>query len=377
MIASKFFTNKFTEDIAENIEITTEKIEIRNGDTLATTLNNAKLTEKGVNEIIKELSKLMDINKCSPGDFCEILYDKQTGDWTRFCYYPQEVLCYSIIKTHDNIITAEVKKLETTVSKYKKHGTIMSSLWAAMTSKNIPWNIITSFTDIFAWQIDFTDLKQGDTFKIVYKVKQPISKNKKLSKIIAAQCKTSSRIYNAFYFKTKEGIRGYFDEEGKSVKSAFLKAPLQFKRISSCFTTSRMHPILKYARPHLGIDYAAAVGTPVSSICDGVVAKANYSGGFGNLVIIKHLNGYETYYGHLSKFGKGIKKGSKVRQGQIIGYVGMTGLATGPHLDFRIKFNGKFLNFLKIKQPPTRILKGENKKAFEEKIGPFLTEFRK
>jgi murein DD-endopeptidase MepM/ murein hydrolase activator NlpD len=372
---NKFLISRCTE-ITKNREPAVEKKEIQQGDTITLALNNARLTEEDINEIIKELKKLKDINKCLPGDCYEIFYDKQTGKWTNFCYYPKGILYYSITKSPNNVIAAEKKELQTTTAEYKEQGTITSSLWTAMTSKNIPLNIIISFTDIFAWQIDFTDLKQGDTFKIVYKVKQTIDKNKKLFRIIAAQYKTPLRTYNAFYFKTKKGASGdYFDEKGRSVKSTFLKAPLQFKRISSCFTTSRIHPILKYARPHLGIDYAAARGTPVSSIGNGIVAKANYSGGFGNLVIIKHSNGYETCYGHLSKFGKGIKKGARVKQGQVIGYVGMTGLATGPHLDFRIKFNGKFFNFLKMKQPPTRTLSGEEKRIFEERIQIFITEF--
>ena len=143
----------------------------------------------------------------------------------------------------------------------------------------------TLFTDIFAWQIDFlTDTKQGDIFKLMYEVEYIAKKNKKLtSRIIVAQYQTPSRTYNAFYFKTKEGEDGYFDENGKSVKSTFLKAPLQFRRISSIFTTSRVHPILKYARPHLGIDYAAPKGTPVSSVGNGTIAKAQCSGGFGKI----------------------------------------------------------------------------------------------
>ncbi|MCA6071156.1 MAG: M23 family metallopeptidase [Endomicrobium sp.] len=267
-------------------------------------------------------------------------------------------------------MTTEKKELETTTTERKEQGAITSSLWSAMASQDISQDIILSFADIFAWQIDFlTDAKQGDIFKLMYEVEYIAKKNKKLtSNIIAAQYQTPSKTYNAFYFKTKKGEDGYFDENGKSVKSAFLKAPLQFRRISSCFTTSRVHPILKYARPHLGIDYAAPKGTPVSSVGNGTIVKAQYSGGFGNLVIIKHSNGYETYYGHLSKYGKGIKKGAKVKQGQVIGYVGMTGLATGHHLDFRIKLNGKFFDFRKMKRPPSTTLTGDDKKAFMEKI---------
>ncbi|MDR2251846.1 MAG: M23 family metallopeptidase, partial [Endomicrobium sp.] len=231
-------------------------------------------------------------------------------------------------------------------------------------------DVIRAFADIFAWQMDFlTDTRQGDSFKIVYEIENVKKRETKLSsRVIAAEYKTSSNSYKAFYFKTKNGTEGYFDEKGKSVKSAFLKAPLQFSRISSFFTEKRFHPILKITRPHLGIDYAAPSGTPVSSIGGGIVLKAHYSGGFGNLVIIKHANGYETYYGHLSKYAKGIKAGSKVKQGQVIGYVGMTGLATGPHLDFRIKLNGKFFDYLKMKQSPSIALSGIDKINFENNI---------
>ncbi|GHT41101.1 hypothetical protein AGMMS49921_03630 [Endomicrobiia bacterium] len=242
-----------------------------------------------------------------------------------------------------------------------------------MASQDIPINIILSFADIFAWQIDFlADTRQGDTFSILYEVKRVNKTNELLtSNIIAAQYKTASKTYKAFYFKTKNGTSGYFDETGKSLKSAFLKAPLQFRRVSSHFSTGRMHPILKCIRPHLGIDYAAPIGTPVSSVGDGIVVKAGGNRGFGNLVVIKHPNGYETYYGHLSKYGKGIKEGTRVKQEQVIGYVGMTGLATGPHLDFRIKLNGNFFNYMTIKQPPTTILRGEDKKEFKTKVQNF------
>ncbi|MDR2395099.1 MAG: peptidoglycan DD-metalloendopeptidase family protein [Endomicrobium sp.] len=347
-----------------------EKITIQKGDVLQLTLNKTKLSTEDSITIIKELQKLTNIGHCMPGDFYEITYDKNVSTWTEFCYYPHKSFYYSIIKSSDKQIQTQKKELEISKTEYKFEGTIDSSLWDAMTSKNIPANIILYFADIFAWQIDFlTDTKQGDIFKIIYEIEYIEKTDRNLSsKIIAAQYKTSSKTYDAFYFKTNKGIEGYFDKDGKSLRSAFLKAPLQFRRISSYFSTNRVHPILKYARPHLGIDYAAPQGTPVSSIGDGTVLKAQYSGDFGNLIVIKHNNGYETYYGHLSKYAKGIKKGAKVKQGEVIGYVGMTGLATGPHLDFRIKLNGKFFNFLKMKQPPTNTLIGEDKIDFKNYI---------
>jgi len=353
-----------------------EKVTIQQGDVLALTLASTKLSRKDSRNILRELKKIANINRCMPGDFYEIFYDSSTGKWINFLYYPTGVLYYSISKTSNknNVIKTKRKKLATTLHKFKQQGTVISSLWTAMLSQNIPPDTILSFADIFAWQIDFlTDTKQGDTFKIIYEIKQTKKRNKNLSsKIIAAQYRTQLKTYNAFYFKEKNTNAEYFDENANSVKSTFLKAPLQFSRISSHFTTNRVHPILKYARPHLGIDYAAPKGTPVSSVGYGTVMRACYSGGFGNLIIIKHSNGYETYYGHLSKYARGIRRGTKVDQGQVIGYVGMTGLATGPHLDFRIKLNGKFSNFLKMKRQSETILAKESKKRFKEQTQDLL-----
>ncbi|MDR3281592.1 MAG: M23 family metallopeptidase [Endomicrobium sp.] len=353
-----------------------EKVTIQQGDVLALTLASTKLSRKDSRNILRELKKIANINRCMPGDFYEIFYDSSTGKWINFLYYPTGVLYYSISKTSNknNVIKTKRKKLATTLRKFKQRGTVVSSLWTAMLSQNIPPDTILSFADIFAWQIDFlTDTKQGDTFKIIYEIKQTKKRNKNLSsKIIAAQYRTQLKTYNAFYFKEKNTNAEYFDENANSVKSTFLKAPLQFSRISSHFTTNRVHPILKYARPHLGIDYAAPKGTPVSSVGYGTVMRACYSGGFGNLIIIKHSNGYETYYGHLSKYARGIRRGTKVDQGQVIGYVGMTGLATGPHLDFRIKLNGKFSNFLKMKRRSETILAKESKKRFKEQTQDLL-----
>jgi murein DD-endopeptidase MepM/ murein hydrolase activator NlpD len=356
-----------------------EKVIIKQGDIFALTLNNTKLSSKDSECIIKELKKLININHCIPGDFYEIVYDPKNGEWINFRYYPPGISYYSITKfPATNSVKIEKKELATVIKRYKSQGVIHSSLWKAMASQNMPLEIILSFADIFKWKIDFlTDTKEGDSFKVIYEIEEIYRKNTILSsRIIGAQYKTSSKTHNAFYFKAKNSKGDYFNENGKSLKSTFLKSPLQFRTISSYFTTSRFHPILKYPRPHLGIDYAAPKGTPVTTVGDGVVIKAQYdTGGFGNLVIIKHSNGYETYYGHLSKYGKGIKRGTRVSQGQIIGYVGNTGLATGPHLDFRIKQNGKFFNFLKMKHPPKTILTNEDKKNFKEKVQISLNEF--
>lgn len=358
-------------DITELPEV--ETVTFQPGDVFSTTFERTKLTKQEGYKILKELKKLVNINKCKPNDFYEITYStnivSDTGEqnWTNFKYFPEGQYFYSIDKSTDNVLTSEKYELQTTSKTFEVSGTIDTSLWESMSASEIKPNIILDYADIFAWQIDFlTDCRQGDKYKLIYEIKTLEKKDTVISSnILAAQYITETSSNTAILFTNSKGETSYFDENGKSVKSAFLKAPLQFKRISSYFTKKRFHPILKYYRAHEGIDYAAPIGTPVSAIGDGTVKKSQYSGGYGNLVIIKHSNGYESYYGHLSKYGRGVKKGARVKQGQIIGYVGSTGLSTGPHLDFRVKKNGTFINYLKMKMPPTLTLSGKDKEDFD------------
>lgn len=358
-------------DITELPEV--ETVTFQPGDVFSTTFERTKLTKQEGYKILKELKKLVNINKCKPNDFYEITYStnivSDTGEqnWTNFKYFPEGQYFYSIDKSTDNVLTSEKYELQTTSKTFEVSGTIDTSLWESMSASEIKPNIILDYADMFAWQIDFlTDCRQGDKYKLIYEIKTLEKKDTVISSnILAAQYIIETSSNTAILFTNSKGETSYFDENGKSVKSAFLKAPLQFKRISSYFTKKRFHPILKYYRAHEGIDYAAPIGTPVSAIGDGTVKKSQYSGGYGNLVIIKHSNGYESYYGHLSKYGRGVKKGARVKQGQIIGYVGSTGLSTGPHLDFRVKKNGTFINYLKMKMPPTLTLSGKDKEDFD------------
>lgn len=206
-------------------------------------------------------------------------------------------------------------------------------------------------SDIFAWDIDFTsDLREDDIFKIVVEGLYLDGGFKKFGNILSAEFHNNSKTFSAYRF-ANSGEAGYYDAEGKSLKKAFLKAPLNFRRISSYYSGKRLHPILKVYRPHHGLDYAAPAGTPVSALGDGEIVFAGNKGGYGRLVIIRHANGYETYYGHLSKIGKQVWSGRKVEQGQVIGNVGSSGLATGPHLHFEVRINNKPINPLTVKLP--------------------------
>lgn len=245
----------------------------------------------------------------------------------------------------------------------KAKGTIETSLWNAMVDNGLSPNLAMTLSDVYAWSIDFFGLQKGDYFKVVFVEKYIDSIPVGIEDIKYAVFNHMGQDCYAIPFE-QDGFRQYFDQDGKSTRKVFLKAPLKYSRISSYFSHARKHPVLKIVRPHHGVDYAAPTGTPVHTIGDGVVVKKCYSGGAGNMITIRHAHSYTTSYMHLSKFAKGVNVGSRVRQGQIIGYVGSTGLATGPHLDFRVYKNGTPINPLKMISPPTNPVKESDMPAF-------------
>ncbi len=233
-------------------------------------------------------------------------------------------------------------------------GEIKSSLFQTVNDLGENANLAVALADIFAWEIDFIrDLRVGDSFTLLVEKRYRDGEFKGYGPILAATFVNQGQARAAYLFVDSAGSHHYFAEDGGSMRRSFLKAPLSFTRISSGFSYNRKHPIFNDVRKHEGIDYAAPTGTPVKSVGSGTVQFAGVQGGYGNLIIVRHANGYETYYAHLSKYGQGIRKGAKVRQGEVIGYVGMTGWATGPHLDFRIKKDGAFVNPGKMINPRT------------------------
>jgi murein DD-endopeptidase MepM/ murein hydrolase activator NlpD len=217
--------------------------------------------------------------------------------------------------------------------------------------------LASDFADIFAWDIDFTrSVRPGDGFRILYERLYFVDENGHESylrpgRILAANYDGAAGSHSAVYFENQPGQGGYYHPDGSSVQRQFLQAPLRYARISSRYSAARHHPILRITRPHQGIDYAAPSGTPIWSVADGRVIYKGYAGGFGNLVKIRHSRGYVSYYGHLSRFGAGLKVGQRVRQKQVIGYVGSTGLSTGPHVCFRIAQDGRYFDPAKLHTP--------------------------
>lgn len=271
---------------------------------------------------------------------------------------------YAVIDLgRDSVIAYEYNKPIT----YKRHyaeGTLNTSLWNVLKASGANPLLALKISDVFAWQIDFFDIKNGDSFEVIYDVAY-IDDTTALhvASIEGAIFKHQGKEYTAIPF-TQDSIFEYFDAEGNSLRKAFLKAPLDFFRITSRFTNSRFHPVLKRYRAHHGVDYAAPVGTPVKSIGAGTIIAKGYESGGGNYIKIKHNSVYTTSYMHLSKFAKNIQVGSHVQQGQEIGYVGSTGLSTGPHLDFRVYKNGQPIDPLTMEAPPSLPIKPELADSF-------------
>ena len=278
--------------------------------------------------------------------------------------YEKDHLNYVAINIDPDTIWARngQKPVETRLQ--KSSGIIETSLWESMVSADVNPMLAVELSEIFAWTVDFFGIQQGDQFKVIYEESFVDSTSLGIDKIIGAWFYHNKTDFWAIPF-VQDSIRSFFDEEGNSLRKAFLKAPLRFSRISSGFSHSRYHPVLKIRRPHHGVDYAAATGTPVQTVGDGVITRVGYQkGGGGNYVKIKHNSVYSTTYMHLSGFGKGVRQGVYVKQGDVIGYVGSSGLATGPHLDFRFYKNGSAVNPLKVEAPPVEPVHEKNRSAY-------------
>lgn len=273
-----------------------------------------------------------------------------------------------IIEKKDGEINIERKPIPYDIEVESIGTEIESSLFGSIAAIGESSQLAINIMDIFAWDIDFIrDIRQGDYFSAIVEKRYRNGKLEGYGHVLAAHFSNQGENFYAFYYDN-DGSGGYYDEHGQSLRKAFLKAPLSYTRISSGYTNRRFHPVLNEWRPHLAVDYAAPTGTPVKAIADGSVMRKSYDRNNGNLIRLRHPNAYESTYIHLSRFGRGIRKGTRVRQGDIIGYVGSTGLATGPHLDFRIFKNGTPINPLKIKATPAEPIASHNRAEFSESV---------
>jgi murein DD-endopeptidase MepM/ murein hydrolase activator NlpD len=316
------------------------------GDTLYSILSD-KFSPQHILNIDKEIKKLIPDFTLRKGTII-----KESED--RITLAPNNLTDIAINKIGDDfeldVIKYPVEKVNTIVE-----GVISSSLVEAVTSVGESVELAFMLAGIYEWEIDFFHaLRKGDSFRILVEKKFARGKFQGYGKILAADFLNQGRFIRALYYET-EKTKGYFKPDGTSMKKGFLKAPLRYSRISSGYTSRRLHPVFKRYRPHYGVDYAAPRGTPVYATADGVVTAKGYKKYNGNYVKIKHMNGYETLYLHLYKFKRGLRRGKHVRQGDLIAYVGSTGASTGPHLDYRIRKNGRYLNPLRFKAPEKKL----------------------
>lgn len=278
--------------------------------------------------------------------------------------YEKDVVEYVVFNfTHDTIAITKGEK-PVTIKRQKRSSTIESSLWGAIMRDSLPYSLAAEMEEIYQWTVDFFGIQKGDNFTVIYDEKLIDSTHVGIGRIWGAKFNHAGKDVYAIPFKQGDKVQ-YWEYDGASLRKQLLKAPLKFSRISSGFSYARLHPVHRVYRPHTGVDYAAPKGTPVRAVADGVVTFRGWGGGGGNTLKIKHAGNLVTGYLHLSKFAAGINKGSRVSQGQVIGYVGSTGTSTGPHLDYRIWKNGTPINPLKVPQEPAEPIKKENMAAFE------------
>ena len=271
-----------------------------------------------------------------------------------------------IIRQEDGEFFVERQPIPYTVHVEQVGGIIDSSLFETVAKLGESSELAAELMNIFAWDIDFIrDIREGDYFTALVEKRYRDGNLAGYGDLLAAEFNNRGESFFAFYFNDG-GDSGYYNQEGKSLRKAFLKAPLSYTRISSGFTKNRFHPVLNKWKPHLAIDYAAPTGTPIKAVADGTITQKSYDKNNGNKIRLRHPNDYETTYIHMNRFARGMKKGKKVHQGDIIGYVGSTGIATGPHLDFRVFHHGKPINPLKIKSEPAKPISKANREAFNQ-----------
>jgi len=344
--------------------------------TLAGALRGAGVSPLLVDQVARGLKPVFDFRRAHPGDFYALIRNER-GELLSFEYQRGRGEVYRLDRDPNGALVAkkDVAPLDRRV--LQLGGTVKGSLFAALVELGERPELVHAFTDIFLWDFDFsTQTRSGDEFRMVFEKFFDKDGFVRYGRVLAAEYRSSKRNFVAVWFEDQEGRGDYYTPDGNSVKRAFLKAPVKYSRISSRYTKARLHPVLRITRPHEGVDYAAPIGTPVWSVANGKVIYTGWSGGFGRLVKVKHSNGYISYYGHLSRFANGLRVGQTVSQKQLVGYVGKTGLATGPHLDFRLQKNGRFFDPLSVKLDMGEPISSSARARFDKVKDMRLSELR-
>jgi hypothetical protein len=319
------------------------------GSTLAEVLEDEGVRPEEARAWVGRLGSLFDLRRVRSEHQYRIL-SHEDGSLMRLEYQPDDS-GYFVVEADSADNLKAWRETEPFDRRYRKvSGSVNGSLYASMVKHGLDAGLVATFCDVFSYDVDFaTETRNGDTFECLVEERLRDGRPFGTMRLLSGQYTNGGDAVQAYWYEPKNGQGGWYRADGQALKRAYLKSPLNYTRISSGFTHNRLHPIFKTVRPHLGVDYAAPTGTPVVSVADGTVKSAGWVNGYGKLVVVRHANGVETYYAHLSNYGRGMRAGASVNQNQVVGYVGQTGHATGPHLDFRVAVNGKFVNPLTFK----------------------------
>ena len=337
---------------------------IKRNQNLSEILENYNISNRKIHDLAINSKPVFDVRKIVVNRKYTMICYPDSLQTAKAMIYEPNATEYIVFNLDDSVTVERVEKEMVTVEK-EIAGIIDQSLAVSISELGESPQLTNDFVDVLAWQIDFYRLQKGDKFKVIYEVKQVDGQSIGIGKIKGIYLEHFGNDYYAYYFDQGSGI-DYFDEEGNSLRKAFLKYPLEFTRISSRYSGNRYHPVQKRWKAHRGTDFAAPKGTPIRTVGDGIILEARYGVNNGNYVKVKHNTTYTTQYLHMSKIASGIRPGVKVKQGQTIGYVGSTGLATGNHLCYRFWKNGVQIDALKVKLPPSEPIHEENKIKFQE-----------
>jgi len=340
-----------------------QELTIKTGDNLSGVFSRAGLNDRDLYELFDGNKSAKDLRNLAVGQKMSFLVDNE-GKLKELKYSKNTLDSIKFTRTASGF-TSQESSLKPEIRYSFRQGTINSSLFMSGKQAGLPNNLTMELADIFGWDIDFAlDIKKGDEFKVMFEEQYLNGKKIGTGSILSAEFTNDGTTYRAVRYTNKDGATKYFTPDGKGMNKAFLRTPVDFARISSEFSLGRLHPVLNTIRAHKGTDYAASTGTPIRATGDGKVILAGRKGGYGNCVIIQHGQGYETLYGHMNNFAKGISTGSRVSQGQVIGYVGQTGLATGPHLHYEFHMNGEVRNPVTVPLPQAFGIASNEKSRF-------------
>jgi len=352
--------------LSERSSLYTITAAVQPRESLDSIFNKYDLDKMDLSSIYDTSKDIFDLSRLSIGDTYNLMLDRDSNTLVKMQYEIDDDSFLNVVRGPEGFSAVKVNRaVDRRIGSFFIR--IEDSLMHSMPGTHSEYaRLAMKLADIYAWDIDFSsDIRRGAAVKLIVEELWVGEVFRGFGDILAAEVINSGSIHPAYRF-SYDGTPDYFDDKGQSLRKSLLKSPLKFKYISSRFSRRRRHPKLRLYRPHLGVDYVAPTGTPVSAAGNGTVMFAGYKGQNGRMVKIKHSNGYETYYGHLSKIPKKVRKGAKVSQGDVIGYVGSTGLSTGPHLDYRIKYHGKFVDPLKLNLPRGGSVSGDMMERFKK-----------